>query len=111
MGVIFVASSQPELPYQDQTPDWLPHGLGYLVLALLASRALGPGVAVGRPAAAAVFAFCLAYGVSDEWHQSFVPGRQADPWDVVKDGVGALGGLALYHAWSRRVAPGGVSPS
>lgn len=106
MCVIFAASSQPELPYQDDVPDWLPHSAVYLVLAILVSRALSSGAALGRQVAAAVFAFCIAYGVSDEWHQSFVPGRHGDPWDVVKDGIGTLGGLAIYRAWSRRMVPG-----
>lgn len=29
------------------------------------------------------------YGLSDEWHQSFVPGRSADPADLLADAVGA----------------------
>jgi VanZ family protein len=40
----------------------------------------------------AAFAITAAYGVSDEWHQSFVPGRYASLTDVVLDvGGGVLG--------------------
>jgi len=46
----------------------------------------------------------LAFGVATEIVQHFVPGRGADPMDLVADGVGALFGMAL--AWRR--VKGGV---
>ena len=42
----------------------------------------------------------VAYGVTDELHQAFVPGRTPDAWDVVKDFVGAVAGSAAC-AWPR----------
>ncbi len=36
------------------------------------------------------------YGLSDEIHQSFVPGRDADLGDVMADGVGSLIGAFCY---------------
>jgi VanZ family protein len=40
-------------------------------------------------------AAALAYAISDEWHQSFVPGRGATARDVAIDGIGiALAALA-----------------
>jgi VanZ family protein len=36
------------------------------------------------------------YALSDEWHQSFVPGRDASPWDVLFDAVGVGIGAATY---------------
>jgi len=42
---------------------------------------------------AVVIAFSSLYGVSDEWHQAFVPGRSSDVWDWLADTVGA--GLAV----------------
>jgi len=104
MGVIFAASSRPQVPYQGHVPDWLPHVAVYLVLALLAGRAFGSGGALDLRLTALTFALCVGYGVSDEWHQSFVPGRHPDVWDVFKDAVGALLGVAAYRAWSYRVA-------
>ena len=35
-----------------------------------------------------------AYGASDEFHQSFVPGRYADPRDILADFTGAVLGVA-----------------
>jgi VanZ family protein len=42
-----------------------------------------------------VFLVCLLYGVLDEIHQSFVPGRHPSAYDVFLDGAGALSFLAL----------------
>jgi len=36
------------------------------------------------------------YALSDEWHQSFVPGREASPWDALFDAVGVGMGAATY---------------
>ena len=71
----------------------LGHAVGYLVLTLLLLRALRrSGAAVAVPVAMAA---ALAYAASDEWHQSFVPGRSATAEDVAIDGIGiALAGLA-----------------
>jgi VanZ family protein len=51
----------------------------------------------------AVLAAALAgaYGVTDEWHQTFTPGRDASLADVVKDLAGAVLG-----AWGfRKLVP------
>ena len=36
------------------------------------------------------------YALSDEWHQSFVPGREASPWDALFDAVGVGMGALTY---------------
>ena len=36
------------------------------------------------------------YGISDEVHQAFVPGRNASPWDALADGLGGLLGAYCY---------------
>lgn len=58
------------------------HLVEYAVLYLLVRRAL--------PTDARALLFCLAYAASDEWHQSFVPGRGPSVRDVLIDGIGAL---------------------
>ena len=42
-----------------------------------------------------------AYGVTDEYHQSFVPGRTCDPVDVAKDLAGSAAASLLYRRWTR----------
>jgi len=41
------------------------------------------------------------YGISDEVHQAFVPGRNASPWDVVADGLGGVMGALIYTRFVR----------
>jgi VanZ family protein len=97
MAGIFVASAQPKLPLQDEVPDFLSHSAAYLVLAVLWCWALAKGREASlRTALAAVLASTL-YGVTDEWHQSFVPGRHAEARDVRNDAIGAAAGALLYR--------------
>ncbi len=42
------------------------------------------------------WALAVGYGVVDEWHQSYVPGRHADPLDLVADALGAAFALFLW---------------
>jgi VanZ family protein len=112
MIAIFVASAQPTLPLQDDVPDYLSHSVAYLVLAVLWCWALAKaGPPTPRIALAAVLASAL-YGATDEWHQSFVPGRHSEARDVRNDTIGAAAGAALYwavFAALRRRAPAQAS--
>ncbi len=104
-GLIFWQSSGP-LP--TQTPsltglDKIAHVSVYALLAWLAARAfatlaLKPS-AGWVPWAAAIFA--ALYGLSDELHQSFVPDRSAEAWDLVADAIGAAIGALLYRRGTR----------
>lgn len=72
----------------------------YAGLALLLYWALsgGAGSHYGVPAwvlAAVAFALTVLYGVVDEVHQAFVPGRVASEADLALDAAGALIGVAL----------------
>ena len=115
MGLIFFLSSR-RLPASVSTlPDWLLHGLAYGALAALLLRAVAgrlwraPVTARGL---AVLLLACVGYGVSDEYHQSFVPGRTAEARDVLADGVGAALALAVLAAGAkRRSAPAGALDS
>ncbi len=41
----------------------------------------------------------MVYGALDEWHQSFVPGRDPALGDVVADGLGVLVGFGLLSSF------------
>ncbi|HLI27797.1 MAG TPA: VanZ family protein [Chloroflexota bacterium] len=106
---IYWFSDQPHLPQLDLTLlDLLAkksaHAAGYAVFAVLLQRALDPGRHdAGRRRLAWLLA--VAYAVSDEWHQAFVPGRTATPLDVAIDGAGAAVGLRLWPALRDRASP------
>jgi len=87
-GLIFFASTRsqvaaPGIPHIDKVGHFGIYGL----LATLICR-------LGRDWRAAVWALLLvsAYGVTDEWHQSFVPGRSCEVGDWVARYAGRCGG-------------------
>lgn len=55
-----------------------------------------------RHRALVAFAATTAYGIVDERHQARVPGRDASAFDVVTDAAGAIAGIAVVTAISRR---------
>ena len=105
MAIIFAFSSQHgggHLADAEVVLRKLGHVTGYLVLTLLLLRALRrAGVAMAVPTALVA---ALAYAVSDEWHQSFVPGRSAAAQDVAIDGIGiAVAALAATRTRLREL--------
>ena len=84
--------------------DKVIHGTIYAVLGWLTLRALVVGESMRFPAGAvAAFLICSAYGASDEWHQSVVPGRESDPYDWLADSAGALIAIvSLYRPYTSR---------
>lgn len=104
MALIFVLSAQSQLPTPEQPwVDFLleksAHFFEFAVLAFLLVRAVDP-VQLGRRRAFAV-AVLIAwlYALTDEFHQSYVPGRDADWFDVVFDWAGAFVGASLGLYW------------
>jgi VanZ family protein len=90
--LIFALSSASQLPAPPgRLSDKQAHAIAYAVLALLLCRALAGGRLSGLTAGRVVVAALLtvAYGATDEWHQSFVPGRQSDVADLYADAMGA----------------------
>jgi VanZ family protein len=91
MGLIFLFSSFPppiELP-SFSLADKLAHLLQYGLLASLIYFALKKAQANFHPILVA-FLIASLYGVSDEIHQYFVAGRDADVLDAVADAVGSF---------------------
>lgn len=95
MGVIFFISHQSRdmlvLPPIINI-DKVAHLIAYGVLAssmIWAFLPLGDRLTRSR-LVLMVICFCILYGISDEFHQSFVPGRQPSIYDVIADGIGAL---------------------
>jgi len=105
MGVIYAFSSQPS----DELPDFGlydllvkkgGHMLGYAILAWLFSRSWEGFHFSPRNVFLLAFFAAVLYAVSDEIHQSFVPGRHPSAVDVLIDATGAMIGL-----WVRKILP------
>lgn len=97
-AVIFGLSSMSTVPEAiSHGWDKVAHVVLYAGLGVFVGRyvTLGLGLGVGRVVALAGL-FCLAYGISDEFHQLYVEGRSAELGDVIADFVGGLGGSAGY---------------
>ena len=45
----------------------------------------------------------LLYGISDEYHQSFVPGREAGVADAIADTIGGFLGVWIYLFRQERI--------
>ena len=72
------------------------HATEYFALACTLFAALYITVEKKRPLMA--FILCVAYSVSDEIHQYFVPGRACKLFDVGVDSLGAVLGILLCMA-------------
>lgn len=103
LSVIFYLSSIPQrdlptidFPFIDKIVHLGIYGaLGFVISRALTSR-MRHDVSWERYRSRIFLAVLIAtlYGITDEFHQSFVPGRSVEALDVLADTVGAtLGGL------------------
>ncbi len=107
MIAIFVLSSRTG----DEMNSWLPwaqkwvpfltdfnpmHYVAYFGLAL--TIAFGQGKAALTALGCIVnVAICVVYGITDEWHQSYVPMRSPDASDLLHDFIGAAVAALLVY--------------
>lgn len=92
-ATIFVASGRGQVAAPDIVDfDKAAHFFVYGLLATLVVRA-GP-----RPVWAV--GITILYGLTDEWHQSFTPGRSVEWLDVMADALGAVVAVAVYTGWT-----------
>ena len=92
-SLIFYLSSRPGV---GTSHDKLVHLLVYGIMGFLFARAFR--IHLYKMRWVLVFAFLSAtfYGISDELHQYYVPGRRFEVWDIVADSIGAFLGAFLY---------------
>ena len=114
MALIWTLSSIPRVVAPVvifKMQDKVVHLIEYAILAILCCYS----VARTRPRWKTPAVFLLSafaatlWGAIDEWHQSFVPNRNADLMDAVADALGAIIGCALFLgiATARRIKPAG----
>ena len=103
MAALFIVSSFSTLPKPpEDITDKHEHFFFYGILGALTLRALAKGewsrvVAINVLGAVLISS---AYGVSDEFHQRFVPGRTYDLLDMAADATGATAAAMALWAWS-----------
>ena len=98
MAVIFVLSAQPDLAHQDEAPlavgiYKLAHVLVFGILGFVVIGAL-----LGSPVDRQrwwTMVIVVLYAITDEIHQSFVPGRSPSLLDVGVDAIGGMLGIGL----------------
>jgi VanZ family protein len=113
-GFLFLVTSWPNPPAVEAGGfplDKLTHLLLYAVEAVLLHRAIRwkgrSRVAMSR--VVAVVGTMAVWGMLDETHQEWIPGRRMDTGDLVADIAGAAVGAVLGEAIARR--RGGESPA
>jgi len=96
-GFIYWLSAKETLPmpmlfiFQDK----LVHAGAYFVMGIFSWRAFRHRRLKSLNLVLICFIFCSVYGMSDEWHQYYVPGRSSSIWDWLADSVGAAMALGL----------------
>ena len=99
-GIIFCVSSVPNVktPFTGIHLDAILHILIYIPFGFLIARAIyntqvsiSGGTLVGM-----VLLISFLYGSSDEIHQSFVLGRNAEIFDLIADTIGGITGGYAY---------------
>ena len=106
-GIIFYVSSVPNVktPLQEIQFDKFLHILAYMPFGFLLARGIcnargsvSSGMLLGT-----VLLVSFLYGLSDEIHQSFVPGRNAGIIDIIADTVGSVAGGYIYLLFSQYI--------
>ncbi|MBI1805348.1 MAG: VanZ family protein [Ignavibacteriae bacterium] len=106
--LIFIGSSIPAKAFPMLKIfdfDKLIHVVIFFGFGTLVYRALAPSI--GNPTFSwrrAIVAILVvgAYGILDEFHQSFVPGRTPDIWDATADTIGGIVSVIsiyIYYRW------------
>lgn len=98
LAAIWWQSSRPGGPAPIDQGAWfvvtsMGHVVEYAGLGFLVGRLLPANGRLWTWLAA--WAFCALWGLSDEFHQSFVPGRDVEVWDLGVDAVSAAVGLVV----------------
>ena len=102
--VIFLFSSistgsASRIYWQDFIIKKTAHVAEYGLLSLLIYRAFRLNGMERRKAVRWAIAMSVSYGISDEFHQSFTPGREPAIRDVIFDTIGAVLSITVLLKW------------
>lgn len=104
-ALIFFLSSQSK--FSEELPsffglDKIIHCVEYFIFGALLYRwmASSKPLSTRRAALTATILAGVLYALTDEWHQSFVPGRDASLWDWLFDSFGVFAASFAYpYVW------------
>jgi VanZ family protein len=106
MAAIFALSSRSKLPkpasISGEVFSVAGHFGAYFALGITLWWAFGLLMIPARQRMLLAWIGAIFYGVTDEWHQSFVPGRMPDIRDIGMDAFGAFVGLLVVALLTRR---------
>jgi VanZ family protein len=104
--LIFYLSSLSTFP--EEIPsffgfDKIVHFLEYYFFGCLLYRWLSSTKRYRKRRSALLITIVIGtiYALTDEWHQSLVPGRDASLWDALFDTAGIVAGAATYNLFLR----------
>ncbi|MCP4570012.1 MAG: VanZ family protein [FCB group bacterium] len=106
-GLIIIVSSISKLPdpkIEFEYIDKLAHFGEYFLFFLLTYRALA-NFREGQPHFSVYIVsvvLSIIFAALDEYHQSFVKGRQSDIYDLGADTIGIVLGALLHYLFGRR---------
>ncbi len=106
---IFIFSSipyPPDIKLSVTNEDLIKHAIAYGIFGFFIAQALffeHGFVRLKRNYIIFAIILGILYGISDEFHQSFVPGRSSEISDVVADSVGIIIGTILFHFNRKRL--------
>ena len=109
MGMLFWLSHQPSIdaPMLFPGQDKVFHASVYGILGFFLLGAMRPATAgYTRDQIRTSVIIASLYGISDEFHQAFVPGRSPDVLDWLADTTGALLAAILLARLTRALASG-----
>ncbi len=99
-GLIFAVSNRPTISTVDSYAiDFalkkLAHFIEYFILGVLVYRAT-KNIWIS-------IIFCITYAISDEFHQSFIPGREPRGRDVIIDSLGSITAVITWNKLSQKI--------
>ena len=107
MASIFFLSHMPgdHLPHTPGNLDKICHAIAYGTLTICCLFAVQPLFYKRSFLELAItcIGFALLFGVSDEFHQTFVANRSADWRDLIADVTGSAAAILIWYRWGNKI--------
>ena len=88
--IIFYLSHQPNLGTGLGMWDLMLRKAAHMFVFAVLFWLVWRGASYNKKFFVTAFAIAVLYAISDEWHQTFIVGREGSGWDILIDTVGIL---------------------